>query len=75
MTAAEHRAKDLFLLARMAYADGDELTAFDYAHRARDILATVGVYAEPPETPPKPAGAQGLGPQARIKTRNASVTR
>jgi hypothetical protein len=70
MTAAEHRAKDLFLLARMAYADGDELTAFDYAHRARDILTTVGVYAEPPETPPGPAGAQGLGPQGRFTEGN-----
>jgi hypothetical protein len=32
MTAAEHRAMDLFLLARMAYADGDELTAWQHAH-------------------------------------------
>ena len=45
MTAAEHRAMDLLLLARMAYAEGDELGTWDHAHEERGILASIGVHA------------------------------
>ncbi len=67
MTAAEHRAMASFLLARMAHAEGDELTAWQHAHEERGILASVGAHAVDCSTPPGPSGATGLGPQARIK--------
>ncbi len=68
MTAAEHCAMDLFLLARMGHAEGDELTAWQQAHEERGILASVGAHAVDCSTPPGPSGAQGLGPQSRIRS-------
>ena len=65
--AAEHTAMDLFIRAREVYAEGDDLSAFDYARRARLILESVGIYVEGPDAPVFTTGAVGLGPQERIK--------
>jgi hypothetical protein len=59
---------DLFLLARMGHAEGDELTVWQQAHEKLGILASIGVHDEACSTPPGPSGARGLGPAAQGKT-------
>jgi hypothetical protein len=49
--SAQQQAADWFIMAREVYAEGDERSAFDYAHRAREILASEGIHAA---TPPRP---------------------